>query len=87
MSIEAVAVLCGALSKLEIGRMAVCGFGSEPSLVVPFTEPFTATSGARILRHFNFTDEGTDIIRYCLVRPILLEHNKSGICGAHTGLI
>eukprot|EP00116_Pleurobrachia_bachei_P004139 sb/3464401/ len=79
MSIEAVAVLCGALSKLEIGRMAVCGFGSEPSLVVPFTEPFTAASGARILRHFNFTDEGTDIISLLSVtRSHFLETSGAG---------
>ena len=63
MSLEAVAVICGALSKLEIGRLGVCGFGSDTSLIVPFSEPFTSVSGARIIRHFDFQDTSTDIIR------------------------
>ena len=64
MSLEAVAVICGALSKLEIGRLGVCSFGTDTSLVVPFDEPFTGVSGARIVRHFAFQDSATDVIRW-----------------------
>ena len=70
MSLEAVAVITGALSKLEIGRLGVCGFGSDTSLIVPFNEPFTSSSGARIVKHFSFQDTSTDIIRYILVSKI-----------------
>ena len=64
MSLEAVSVICGALSKLEIGQLGVCGFGTDTSLVVPFNEPFTLSSGSRIIRHFAFEDTATDIVRY-----------------------
>ena len=64
MSLEAVAVICGSLSKLEIGQLGVCSFGEDTSLVIPFNEPFTLTSGSRIIRHFTFEDTSTDVIRY-----------------------
>ena len=61
ISLKAVAVICGSLSNLEIGHLEVCSFGEETSLVIPFNEPFTLTSGSRIIIHFTFEDTSTDI--------------------------
>ncbi|KAL5263839.1 hypothetical protein ACHWQZ_G005046 [Mnemiopsis leidyi] len=77
MSLEAVAVICGALSKLEIGRLGVCSFGTDTSLVVPFDEPFTGVSGARIVRHFAFQDSATDVIRLLELTRSHFAHSAS----------
>ena len=63
MSLEAVSVLCGALTKLEVGQVGVCGFGEDTTLIVPFSEPFTLHSGCRIIRHFTFDEDKTDVVR------------------------
>ena len=63
MSLEAVAALCSAMTKLDVGQVGVCGFGDEPSLILPFNEPFTSTAGARVVQHFTFQQQNTDIVK------------------------
>ncbi|KAI0564898.1 AAA ATPase [Gracilaria domingensis] len=64
MATESIALVISALSKLEVGRIAVASFGSTAKLIRHFEEPLpvNAESGAKILQHFSFSQTETNIV-------------------------
>ena len=54
MAMEALALICNALTRLEVGEVAVSSFGDECKLLHPFDQPFTADSGAAVVSNFAF---------------------------------
>lgn len=65
MAIESLALVTSALSKLEVGRVAVAKFGAEVELVRHFDEPLpqSAERGGRLLQQFTFAQKDTDIVK------------------------
>jgi MoxR-like ATPase len=59
LALEAMTVLCKALSALEVGELALASFGSQVQLLHPFSRPFTDASGAFALGHFQFQQQLT----------------------------
>eukprot|EP00911_Craspedida_sp_UC1_P001751 UC1_evm2s1334 len=59
LALEAVCVLTTALTRLEVGELAVVGFGERVDLVHPFEMPFAASAGAGILGRLTFGEEDT----------------------------
>lgn len=64
MALESVALLLSAMGKLEVGRVAVVGFGSDTSLVRDFDEtlPISHLQGGRLLQHFSFSQTETNMV-------------------------
>ncbi|PXF43299.1 Midasin [Gracilariopsis chorda] len=64
MATESLALVTTALSKLEVGRVAVASFGADAKLVRNFEEPLpiSTESGAKLLRHFTFSQTETNIV-------------------------
>jgi len=54
LALEAMTLLCKALSQLEVGEISVASFGSAVQMLHPFHQPFTDESGAFALSHFQF---------------------------------
>ncbi|VDO98260.1 unnamed protein product [Soboliphyme baturini] len=62
MAFESLALLSTALSRLEVGKLAVSKFGSSPELLHPFSEPFTSSAGSLVLDSLTFQQTKTDLI-------------------------
>lgn len=60
MACEALTTLCCAMSRLEVGEIAIASFGSTVNLLHPFTTPFTPSAGAEVLSRFTFQQPTTD---------------------------
>jgi hypothetical protein len=78
VALEALALLTSALSKLEVGRVAVVTFGTEPKLVRSFEEPLPIDDcgGARMLQNFTFAQKNTNV--KCLLDFMNTQLNGSG---------
>ncbi|RWS31507.1 midasin-like protein [Leptotrombidium deliense] len=61
LAFESLALLAKSLTLIEAGEMAVMSFGDETRLLHSFDEPFTASSGAKLLYQFQFSQEHTRI--------------------------
>ncbi|EOD09280.1 hypothetical protein EMIHUDRAFT_216671 [Emiliania huxleyi CCMP1516] len=61
LACEALALLCGALSRLEVGQLAVASFAERVRLLHPFDRPFSAEAGAYMLSRFSFAEKETDM--------------------------
>ncbi|XP_028395044.1 midasin-like isoform X2 [Dendronephthya gigantea] len=61
LAFESLAVITNALTRLEVGEIAICSFGEDVQLLHPFHETFTEPSGANILRQFRFEQKKTKI--------------------------
>ena len=61
LACEAVALLCKALSRLEVGEIGIVSFGEEVRLLQPLDQPFTDEAGARALSQFTFAQETTRV--------------------------
>lgn len=59
MACEALATLCQAMSRLEVGELSVLSFGENVRMLHPFNEPFTDDSAGRMLSQFRFNQENT----------------------------
>eukprot|EP00271_Cylindrocystis_brebissonii_P001039 TRINITY_DN11285_c1_g4_i1.p1 TRINITY_DN11285_c1_g4~~TRINITY_DN11285_c1_g4_i1.p1 ORF type:complete len:1537 (-),score=554.30 TRINITY_DN11285_c1_g4_i1:474-4448(-) len=61
LALEAMACICRAMSRLEVGEMAVVAFGEKERvrLVHGFEEPFTQESGAKVVSQFSFRQDNT----------------------------
>lgn len=64
MATESLALVTTALSKLEVGRVAVASFGADAELVRNFEEPLpiSTENGAKLLSHFTFSQSETNIV-------------------------
>ncbi|OZJ03007.1 hypothetical protein BZG36_04676 [Bifiguratus adelaidae] len=61
LAYEALALICKALSQLEVGEISVTSFGNSVQLLHPFDQPFTQTSGASVLQRCTFKQSATDV--------------------------
>ena len=59
LACEALALLCQALSRLEVGQLAVLSFAEAVRMVHPFDRPFSAEAGAHMLSRFSFKGQHT----------------------------
>eukprot|EP01004_Peranema_trichophorum_P007797 NODE_6570_length_870_cov_39.120482_g5974_i0.p1 GENE.NODE_6570_length_870_cov_39.120482_g5974_i0~~NODE_6570_length_870_cov_39.120482_g5974_i0.p1 ORF type:complete len:225 (-),score=54.09 NODE_6570_length_870_cov_39.120482_g5974_i0:194-814(-) len=58
---QALAMLCKALSQLEVGEICVAAFGKELRILHPLSETWTAQNGATALSEFTFQQTETNI--------------------------
>jgi midasin len=64
MALESLVMVSRALKMLEVGQVGVLGFGSQVFVAHELSEPYAShDAGARVLQHFTFEQEGTDICR------------------------
>ena len=61
LACEALTMLCGALSKLEVGEVSILSFAEKVSMLHAFETPFSAEAGARVLSRFTFAQEHTNM--------------------------
>ncbi|KAJ4459704.1 putative AAA ATPase midasin [Paratrimastix pyriformis] len=61
MALAALAVLCRALARLEVGQIAVCSFGDQVRLVHPFDVPFSDQCGPAVVGQFTFAQRSTNV--------------------------
>ena len=54
-ALESLITLALALTRLEVGKIAICGIRNGMHEVLPFDRPFLPTEGQRILDNFDFT--------------------------------
>ena len=59
LAIEALTVLCRAMTQLEVGELAVASFGEELNLLHKFDQRFTDDSGAFVVSQFKFQQKMT----------------------------
>ena len=59
LACEALALVCQALSRLEVGQMSVLSFAETTQLLHPFERPFSAEAGAHMLSRFTFSQGHT----------------------------
>lgn len=59
LALEAMTVLCRALTQLEIGELAIMSFGETVKLLHPFHTPFSDKSGAYVISQFQFQQKAT----------------------------
>ena len=62
MACEAMATICKAMAKLEVGDIGVVSFGESVELLHPFGTPFTSDAGARVLSQLSFDQESTRLV-------------------------
>jgi midasin len=66
LAFQALAVVSGALGRLEAGDISVCRFGAEVDVVHPFgsgSALLDDAAGADIVRRFTFAQRKTDLVR------------------------
>lgn len=64
LAVQTIALLQGALTKLEAGDMAVCRFGSQMDILHGFGQQvFSAAEGARMLSQLTFAQRSTDVLK------------------------
>lgn len=63
IALQALALLCAALARLEVGRLAVATFGTDASLVRKFDEPLSMdiSAGDRLISQFTFSQKDTNV--------------------------
>mmetsp|Transcript_37231 Transcript_37231/g.87008 ORF Transcript_37231/g.87008 Transcript_37231/m.87008 type:complete len:606 (-) Transcript_37231:376-2193(-) len=62
LACEALALLCGALTRLEVGQLAVVSFAEAVQLLHPFERPFSPEAGAHMLSRFTFAQRHTNMV-------------------------
>jgi midasin len=63
MACEAMTTICTAMTKLEVGELAVVSFGDTVKLLHPFEKPFTSEAAGAVMSQFTFKQESTDFCR------------------------
>ena len=82
LACEAVALLAKALSRLEVGDIAIASFGDRVRLLHPFDVPFTDEAGARALSQFTFAQASTQTSSTLDTLVKVMEHARSSSGGA-----
>jgi len=59
LACEALALITGALTRLEVGQLSVLSFAERVEILHPFDRPFTAESGAHMMSRFTFSQRHT----------------------------
>lgn len=60
---ESIALVSNALGLLEIGKFAICKFGTEVEVLHDFASQFTEQSGAELFSRLTFTHGKTDVTK------------------------
>lgn len=63
VALEALALIGNALTRLEVGEIAVASFGADCQMLHPFSKPFTADAGAEVVSSFTFAQKETDMVK------------------------
>ena len=61
LACEALALLCQAMTTLEVGQLSVMSFAESVELLHPFERPFNAEAGAHVLSRFSFKQKCTNM--------------------------
>jgi len=85
-AMKALALIAGALARLEIGDIGVLRFGATPALVRDFGAAFTDADGADTLAKFTFGQKSTDITSLARAVVQLLDAAKSRGQQSNTGV-
>ncbi|XP_065904261.1 midasin-like isoform X2 [Dysidea avara] len=82
---ESLAVISGALSRLDGAQLGICRFGSEVDVLHNFSQQFTTQTGAFILEQMSFQQPKTNFVKLMEVsRALFIDnaqhsaHNTSG---------
>jgi midasin len=59
IALHALATLANGMGQLDVGELGVASFGNEMRLLHDFHQPFTAESGANVVRNFTFAQPRT----------------------------
>ncbi len=82
LALEAMTVLCRALTQLEVGELAVMSFGETIKLLHSFNKPFTADSGAFVVSQFSFKQPKTAWPQFLESTVNILEQAKAESSGS-----
>ena len=63
LALEAMAVICNAMARLEVGQVSVVSFGEEVQLLHPFAQQFSASAGTSIVSRFTFGQSATNVVQ------------------------
>jgi midasin len=58
---KSLAIICQALSTLDVGKFGILGFGNQAKMIQPLQSNFSAEDGAHLLRTFTFEQTATHI--------------------------
>ncbi|ORX92053.1 hypothetical protein BCR34DRAFT_608897 [Clohesyomyces aquaticus] len=61
LALKTLALVTRSLSMLEVGEVAVVGFGDEVTVAHPFDLPFTSESGVKVFEQFGFQASKTNV--------------------------
>ena len=61
LAFEALALVAKSLSMLEVGEIAVVGFGEDVNVAHAFDKPFSAEAGVEIIQQLGFRQTKTDV--------------------------
>ena len=89
MACEAMTTICTAMTKLEVGELAVMSFGDGVRLLHPFDKQFTSEAAGGVMSKFTFRQESTDFCKTLesLVGILSAEQGPSGDGATTTQLV
>jgi len=76
MALEALTMICKAMSRLEVGQLAVAKFGEDMTLLHPFDTPFTDREGPQIITQFPFMQDTTNMVTFLSKTVQILQMSK-----------
>ena len=82
VALEALTLLSRALSRLEVGQLALVNFGDAVKLLHPFEQPFTSETGAYAVSRFEFKQENTNWLQFLEATSKLFEAAKATQTGS-----
>lgn len=85
MALEALTMICKAMSRLEVGQLSVAKFGADMNLLHPFDQPFTDQAGPQIITQFPFEQDHTNMVTFLSKTvQISLQRQPPFICYSKT---
>ncbi|RKP04693.1 hypothetical protein THASP1DRAFT_20843 [Thamnocephalis sphaerospora] len=81
LAYESLALISRALGQLEVGEMAVVGFGEDVRLLQPFADTWSPDSGPNVLSQLTFSQTRTDVARLMHATGELLQHARDAGTG------
>ncbi|KAJ3272914.1 hypothetical protein HDV01_005111 [Terramyces sp. JEL0728] len=76
LAYESLTLITNALSQLEVGEIAVVGFGEQVSLLHPFEKTWSDEAGAQVLQSFTFKQEKTKVKLLMEQSLEILKHSR-----------
>ncbi|KAF2804010.1 midasin [Mytilinidion resinicola] len=61
LALKTLALITRSLAMLEVGEVAVVGFGDDVKVAHDFDKPFTSDAGANVFQQFGFGQQKTDV--------------------------